>query len=206
MDLPISIIAILISAGTAWFTIFHRGTVKMSRPNFFALIPEDSPFGGWLKFFMRVLLFSTGKRGRVIERIYLNFKHDQQTFQFHYWMYGQAEQLVIGSGVFVGSDGVGANHHFVPTSSLSSQAITAGLYEVEIHAHLLGDKRPILLHTIHFELNEEEAAAIRTSKDKAVFFTWDEESQKYKSRIDRRRSKGHARSVSGSGEGPFSWE
>ena len=166
----------------------------MTRPHFFALIPEDSPFDGWLKFFMRVLLFSTGIRGRVIESMCLTLKHNGKSFPFHYWMFGGTEQLVIGSGVFVGHEGIGANHHFVPTSALSANDLTPGSYEVEIHASLLGSKNPLLLQSIRFELGEEEVSALRTSKEKAVFFLWDEETGKYKSRIDTRKSKSRASS------------
>ncbi len=206
LELAISILALLVSAGTVWITVFHRGTVKMSRPHFFALIPEDGPFGGWIKFFMRVLVFSTGQRGRVIENIYVNIKHNGKTLPFHYWMYGESEKITIGSGVFVGHEGLAANHHFVPIGEVGSNDFAAGTYEVEVYASLLGDRSPIRLSSLQFNLSEDEVSAIRTSKDKAVFFTWDKDAEIYRSRIDVRESKGRAFSVSGSGNGPFSWE
>jgi hypothetical protein len=200
----ISIIAILISISTAYFNIFHRGTVKMIRPQFFALLPEESPFGGCLKFFVRTLLFSTGKRGRVIESIFLDLKQDGKTISFHYWMYGELEQLKIGSGLFVGPDGIAANHHFVPTNTLSVRDFSPGKYEMVIRAVLLGDGSPIVLGNVFFELGNEEVSALTISKDKAIFFVWDIENKKYKTRIDVRHSKSRSVSVSGSGHGFFS--
>lgn len=206
IELVISIVALLISAVTGWLTLFHKGTVKMSRPHFFALTPEDGPFGGWIKFFMRVLVFSSGQRGRVIESIFVNIRHNGKVLPFHYWMYGESEKLAIGSGVFVGHEGLAANHHFVPVGEVSANDFSAGAYDVDVYASLLGDRSPIKLSSLQFNLSEEEVSAIRTSKDKAVFFTWDQGAKVYKSRIDVRKSKGRAFSVSGSGNGPFSWE
>ena len=206
MEAVLSILAIVISVLSSWFTIFHRGTVKMTQPHFFALLPEDSPFGGWLKFFVRTLVFSIGQRGRVIESMYVIFKHNNHSIPFHYWMYGATAELEICSGLFVGHEGVGANHHFVPTGSLSRDDLSPGQYEVEIMASLLGDRKPIRLQHFQFNLGEEEATALKNGKDKAVFFVWDRDSKKYKSRIDQRPSKGRSHSVSGSGHGPFAWE
>lgn len=61
---------------------------------------------------------------------------------------------------------------------------------MKLSATLLGDRAPIQLFDLQFELSNEEAAALRTTKDKAVFFTWDYKKQAYQSRIDTRKSKG----------------
>jgi hypothetical protein len=206
VELAISILALIVSIATVWITVFHRGTIKMSRPQFFALIPEDGPFGSWIKFFMRVLLFSTGQRGRVIESMYVTLNQNGNSLPFHYWMYGDTDRLAIGSGVFVGHEGLAANHHFVPVGTVSSNDIVAGTYHAEVHANLLGDRTPTRLFDLKFVLSEDEVSALRTSKDKAIFFTWDKSERVYKSRIDVRKPKGRSFSVSGSGHGPFSWE
>ncbi len=205
-ELIISILAFLVSVITLWLTYFHRGTVKMTRPQFFALIPEDSPFDGWIKFFMRGLVFSTGQRGRIIEKMYVILKHKDKALPFHYWMYGDTDRLAIGSGIFVDHEGLAANHHFAPTGTVSAHDFTSGKFIVEVNAQLLGDGAAIRLFDFEFVISEEEVSAIRTSKDRAVYFTWDEEKKAYKSRIDVRKSKGRSHSVSGSGGGNFSWE
>jgi hypothetical protein len=197
-------VALLVSIGTAWFNIFHRGTIKMARPHFFALLPEDSLFGGWLKFFIRTLVFSTGKRGRVIETIYLDLKHDGKTFPFYYWMYGETDNLKIGSGIFVGPEGISANFHFVPTSPLSINDLSPGKYELSIRATLLGNKRSIDLGNISFELGAEEVSIFGKNKNKAIYYVWDIKTKKYRSRIDTRQPKSRSSSVMGSGNGLFS--
>lgn len=187
IELVISGLALIVSVGSVWITVFHRGTVKMTRPQFFALLPENGPFGSWIKFFTRVLVFSTGQRGRVIENLYVTIHHNNKELPFHYWMYGETDKLTIGSGVFVGHQGLAANHHFVPTTPVSSNDFTAGSYKLEISTLLLGDRWPIQLFEIQFNLNDEEVAAIRNSKDHAIFFIWDKNNNVYKSRIDTRK-------------------
>jgi len=206
MEIIISILALIISAITAWLAIMHRGTVKITRPHFFALLPENSPFGGQIKLFMRVLVFSTSQRGRVIESMTVTLKCEGKSFPLNYWMYGEANKLTIGSGVFVGHEGISVNHHFVPTNALSANDFISGHYIADIYAHLLGDNSPIKLFKLEFELSENEISTIRTSNDKAIYFTWDQELNKYKSHIDSRPSQGRVFSVSGSGAGPFPWE
>ena len=118
MEAVLSILAIVISVLSSWFTIFHRGTVKMTQPHFFALLPEDSPFGGWLKFFVRTLVFSIGQRGRVIESMYVIFKHNNR-IPFHYWMYGATAELEIGSDSLSDMK-ASVQIIFVPTGSLAA--------------------------------------------------------------------------------------
>ena len=62
----ISIIALVVSLFTAWFTIFRRGSVRSTHPSFVAFRYDflDKPFA-LAKIFLRTLLFSTGKRGPI---------------------------------------------------------------------------------------------------------------------------------------------
>jgi hypothetical protein len=59
---------------------------------------------------------------------------------------------------------------------------------------------------ISFELSNDEASALNESDDSAVMFLWDAEAGQYKSRIDKRPSRGRSHSVSGAGSGKFEWE
>lgn len=188
-ELLISILALVISILTAWFSLFHRGSLKMSRPAFLAFVVEDVPFGGWLKIFIRSLLFSTGSKGHVVESIILTLKHNNEIYPFHYWMYGDKEELEIGSGLFVEPTGVAANHHFTPTQGIGSKSLTVGQYEIDIHANILGDNKKHLLQSIKFNLGSDEVDAITKSKHVAVYLRWDLETQSYKTFIDNKRDK-----------------
>ena len=167
-SIVVSSLAFLTSICTAWFTIFHRGTVKISRPSIFALLPSDSGIRS-PKVFFRTLLFSTGKRGRVIENMFARVNNGKFTKSFMYWAHGEREALVPGSGLFVGSDGIQANHHFMLTESAGSYKFESGSYQVEILGSLIG-KKPKLLHKISFELSREAASALNETDDSAVMY------------------------------------
>jgi hypothetical protein len=65
----VSIIALAVSLFTAWYTILRRGSVRSMHPSFIAFRYDfiDKPVAQ-AKVFLRTLLFSTGKRGLVIEK------------------------------------------------------------------------------------------------------------------------------------------
>lgn len=77
---------------------------------------QDTPRAGdqpaLPKVYLRTLLFSTSKRGRVIECMWVALSRNETRQNFNVWVYGD-EKLVRGSGLFVGEAGVEANHHFL---------------------------------------------------------------------------------------------
>lgn len=65
----VSAVSLLVSVMVAWLTLFRHGGLYMTRPVQIASVFEnDKP-----KVFPRTLLYSTGKRGYVIEGLYVNF-------------------------------------------------------------------------------------------------------------------------------------
>ena len=64
------------------------------------------------KGFLRTLLFSSSKRGRIIESIYVTLQCDDISQDFTIWT-RERNQLARGSGLFVGETEVEANHHFL---------------------------------------------------------------------------------------------
>ncbi|MHA7871490.1 MAG: hypothetical protein ACX939_03980, partial [Hyphococcus sp.] len=70
----ISAIALAVSAFTAWYTLFRRGALKMTQPTIVFFGPDVSRHSEKTpppKVFLRTLLFSTGKRGRMIESMHV---------------------------------------------------------------------------------------------------------------------------------------
>ena len=110
----ISITALVVSLFTAWLTIFRRGSVRSTHPSFVAIRYDflNKPFT-LAKVFLRTLLFSTGKRGLVIENLFLRVREGERSEEFSFWGYGDKD-LVRGSGIFVPETGVVTNHHFNP--------------------------------------------------------------------------------------------
>ncbi len=80
--------------------------------------PRDGSASPTPKIYLRSLLFSTSKRGRVIECVFVALSRNETRQNFNVWVYGD-EKLVHGSGLFVGETGVEAN----PTFSLHGTGV-----------------------------------------------------------------------------------
>ena len=145
ISISISAFALGISSITAWLTLFRRGTVKMTQPTTIYFGPDapranepSSP-----KVYLRTLLFSTSKRGRVIECMYVALSRNETRQNFNIWVYGD-DRLVRGSGLFVGETGVEANHHFLTPRDGNSFRFTEGHYTLDVFVRLLGDSEHLL--------------------------------------------------------------
>ena len=116
LSLAISVLSLAVSSVTAWLTLFRRGTVKISQPTVIFFGPDGSHSRGdktASKIYLRTLLFSTSKRGRVVESMHVALSRNKSHQNFNIWVYGEREKLVRGSGLFVGETGIAANHHFL---------------------------------------------------------------------------------------------
>jgi integrase/recombinase XerD len=119
----ISVVSLLLSLTVAWLTLFRRGNLGMTQPMLIGFLYEnDQP-----KIFFRAMLYATGKRGHIIEALYLKVRRGESTQTFNFWMYGETKDLKIGSGLRVGEDGASFNHHFLPPKDVSSFAFLAGV-------------------------------------------------------------------------------
>jgi hypothetical protein len=129
LSITISALALGVSSVTAWLTLFRRGTVKMTQPTVIYFGP-DAPRSRNVppppKVYLRTLLFSTSKRGRVIESMHVTLSRNETRQNFNIWVYGD-ERLVRGSGLFVGETGVEANHHFLTPKDGASFRFVGGL-------------------------------------------------------------------------------
>src|SRR5712691_8053332 len=157
ISVAISVLALCISALTAWLTLFRRGTVKMTQPTVIFFGPDnprsrDEP--PLPKVFLRTLLFATSKRGCVVESMHVALFRNESQQNFNIWVYGD-ERLVRGSGLFVGETGVAANHHFLTPRDGSGFRFTEGRYRLEVFAHLLGDKVKIRFFSQTLEISAE---------------------------------------------------
>ncbi len=183
----VSIIALAISATTAWLTLFRRGTVRMTQPTVIFFGPDsprsrdDAPSP---KIYLRSLLFSTSKRGRVIESMHVALSRNETHQNFNIWVYGD-EKLVRGSGLFVGETGVSANHHFLTPKDGTSFQFTEGTYRVEVFAHLLGDRNKKLLFAQTLEIKRDVAVALE-EPGTGVYFDWGPDSSRYLTHVEKR--------------------
>jgi hypothetical protein len=95
----ISVLALTVSATIAWFTIFRRGNVKMTRPSFIAFSYDAGPGKVPIaKIFFRTLLYSTGKRGHAIENMFLVVHRGLEKQTFDIWGHGEDKSYPVAAG------------------------------------------------------------------------------------------------------------
>lgn len=188
IPVTVSVLALAISATTAWLTLFRRGTVKMTQPTviFFGPDTPRHPSESSLpKVFLRTLLFSTSKRGRVIESMFARLTRDDETAQlFDIWVYGD-QKLVRGSGLFVGETGIAANHHFLSPRDGQTTPFLGGQYRLNVYANLLGDRENTLLLSQVLEITPEAAEALK-DPSVGVYFDWQSYGSCYRIHIDKK--------------------
>jgi hypothetical protein len=187
LSITISVLALVVSSLTAWLTLFHRGTVKMTQPTVIYFGPDVLDAHNRVappKVFLRTLLFSTARRGRIIESMHVTLSRNETHQNFNIWVYGN-ERLVRGSGLFVGEAGVEANHHFLPPKDGTSFTFVEGRYRLDVFARILGDQRQTKLFSQMLELSSELAASL-ASPNSGVYFDWGPDSSRYLPHVDVR--------------------
>lgn len=183
ISITISVLAFAISSLTAWLTLLRRGTVKATRPTV-VFFGHDTAGYGPPKVFLRTLLYSTAKRGRVIQSMHATLSRGEACQTFNIWVYGDKE-LLRGSGLFVGETGVAANHHFMIPKNTNRFEFIKGVYRLDIFAELVGDKGPIRLLTQLLEVTAELAADLE-DRLAGLYFDWEPDSKRYAPHIDKR--------------------
>lgn len=180
LSLLVSVAALVVSVTTAWLTLCRRGALKMTRPAvvYFGAdgplkIGEDAP----KKVHLRSLLYSTGKRGCVVESMFVTLRRGESSQTFNIWVYGE-DKLSRGSGLFVGETGVVCNHHFLLPADGTQFQFLSGEYQVDIFASLVGSDAPRRLYSIKLNLLEAIAQQLLIPENGA-YFDWGSESQQY---------------------------
>jgi hypothetical protein len=187
----ISLAALVVSLVTAWFTLFRRGTVKSTNPSFIAVrydfVGKNLPQA---KIFLRCLLYSTGKRGQVIEALFLRVREGDRKEDFAFWGYGDKD-LVRGSGLYVPESGLATNHHFNPIQTGAGFLFSGGTYELELAAKLVGREAFVSLWHTSIQM-PPEAFANSIQRDTAVFFSWSPQDGGYLPSVESRAGPIHA--------------
>ncbi|MCY0389925.1 hypothetical protein OVY01_22560 [Robbsia sp. Bb-Pol-6] len=189
VSLTVSVLALAVSATTAWLTLFRRGTVRMTPPTVIYFGP-DAPRPGRAtqlpKVYLRTLLFATSKRGRIVESMHVELHCNETHQSFNIWVHGD-QKLVRGSGLYVGETGIGAEHHFLTPDDDNNFQYVAGKYRLEVFAHLLGDEQSKLLFSQDLEITTEIADALK-KKQAGVYFDRGARSKAYIPHLDSREA------------------
>lgn len=132
------------------------------------------------KIFLRTLLYATGKRGYVIEGLYLKIKHAGATNTFGFWSYGDRNNLMVTGGLRVTEEGEAHDHHFQQINEQS--AFDQGDYEIAVYARIVNRRSAKQLSTFKIVLSEEEATTLRVRR--GVLFTLNPETAIYHASFD----------------------
>jgi hypothetical protein len=183
----VAFISLGISAITAWLTLLQKGELRMTRPTLLCFVPYSSD--GVPKLFFRTLLYSTSKRGQIIEDMFVILRNADTSQNFTIWAYGDASiGLVRGSGLKVGEEGIAVNHHFLLPNDGSTYKFLTGEYVVEIYASLV-NKQPNLLHTTQVSVSTNDAEQLNEPNN-VIFFDWRPDARLYVSHIDAQPMRG----------------
>ena len=181
----VSVAALVISLFTLWFTAFRRGTICSTHPSFIAFrydfVGKEVPQA---KIFFRALLFSTSKRGQVVESLWLRVSEGSRRAEFSFWGLGDKD-LMRGSCLFVPETGIATNHHFNPIDSEVLFPFSGGSYSVELVAKIVGESRSQSLWTVTVEMPEDVWGS-RIDRETAVFYSWSAEQLCYVMSIEKR--------------------
>lgn len=187
----VSVVALVVSLFTAWFTILRRGRIRSTHPSFVAFrydfIGKPIPQA---KVFLRTLLFSTGKRGHVVESLFLRIREGSRQAEFSFWGYGDKD-LVRGSGLFVPETGVATNHHFNPLDTETMFLFSQGTYSVELVAKLLGREHLVSLCNIVLDVPTAVFSS-SIARETVIFFNWSPAQRHYVASVEKRSGSVHA--------------
>jgi hypothetical protein len=175
MEMTIAIISLVLSIITLWLTYLHRGTIKMTQPTTIFFGPDDQKSS---KVYLRTLLFSTSQTGQVIESMHVKLYRGESVQTFNIWVHGERVEIVRGSGLYVGKEGVAHNHHFLLPKDGSVYEFLAGKYKLEVYASILNRTPPKKVFSIELEISDTNAAKLKDGRS-GVYFDWGPESNKY---------------------------
>ncbi len=155
----------------------------MTQPTLLCL-RRDQP-SGVPKLFLRTLLYATASKGRVVESMFLRVHHPYGTYTFDFWGHTESGKLTLGSGLFVGSTGVAADHHFNPRHDAHQFIFASGEYRVEIFAALVGQTAPKRLMEVTFLVDGQQSAELIQLFDVQLWLFWNAEKRSYYGQINR---------------------
>jgi hypothetical protein len=181
----ISILALVVSGTTLWFSHLRRGKLMMTRPTVVFFGP-DGGHKGISKVFLRTLLYSTGKRGIVLENLFIRLRRGETQQNFNVWVYGE-ENLARGSGLYVGQEGIATNHHFLTPTDIRGFDFAAGNYQIEVFGKIVGKTDASHLSTIELSIDPNEAELLR-KPDHGIYFDWGPDAGQYQKKIEARRN------------------
>jgi hypothetical protein len=183
----VSIGALAVSLFTMWATLFRRGRLYMTQPTTIFFGPDGPTFDGSRKIYLRSLMYSTGKRGVVIENMFVELSRSETNNSFPIWVLGE-DKLARGSGLYVGEQGAVANHHFLQGRDADRWSLKAGDYNLRVYAQIIGEKTTKLLFETSLSIDLDQSKELE-QPNTGIYFDWGPKSRSYFSHTDKRDPK-----------------
>ena len=182
----ISCLALTISSVTAWITFFRKGKLVMTQPTVIFFGPDGSNFeSAKNKIYLRMLLYSTAKRGQVLESLHVSLQRNESKQNFNIWVYDDKGSLKRGSGLFVPQEGVTSDHHFLLPKDGANFKFLSGSYKLVVFVKMVGNQKSKELAVINLKISESQAASL-TEANTGIFFDWGPDQQAYHAHIDKK--------------------
>lgn len=190
ISLGIAAVSLLLSLFTLWITTLRRGTIAMTRPTVVFFGPDDGGRGG-PKVYFRTLLYSTSRRGQVIESLWVRLHRGGSVQGFNIWVYQEKNAaLKRGSGLKIGYEGLTCTNHFLLPKDGNQFEFLSGIYRLEIYAALVNRKNPLRLFELTLNLSPEQTEAMK-KQGVGVYFDWEPDARSYHSHVDLPRDGGY---------------
>lgn len=189
ISLIFSCLALLVSVTTAWLTLFRKGRLFMTQPTIVFFGPDGSRFDSQKnKVYLRTLLYSTAKKGQIIESLYITLHRNESKQNFNIWVYGEKGDLKRGSGLFVPYEGITYDHHFLLPEDGANFPFLSGSYRLVVFAKLVGKTVVEQLFSINLNISESQAIKL-TEPNTGVYFDWGSDQQSYHSHTNTKPDK-----------------
>ncbi|MFZ1076937.1 MAG: hypothetical protein WAN47_05865 [Nitrosotalea sp.] len=169
----------VISMVALYLTYFQRGNLKLTRPT--ALFFTRDGYDGQFKIVVTALLYSTAKRGQVVESMFVKVIRDGSVATFGEWIYFEGNKVHLG-GVKIGEEGRTLFDHFLLSGETDGFSFTSGKHLLEIYASLVGARTPVRLFQTEFVLDAETCEAIRPH-GAGFALLWSADTQSYRIQI-----------------------
>ena len=184
ISLILSCLALLVSATTAWLTLFRKGKLVMTQPTVVFFGPDGSRFDSAKnKVYLRALLYSTAKKGQVIESLHIALHRNESKQNFNIWVYGDKGNLKRGSGLFIPQEGVTYDHHFLLPEDGANFQFLAGSYSLVVFAKMVGNASLKQLSSVKLNISESQVEEL-IERNTGIYFDWGPDQQSYHSHID----------------------
>jgi hypothetical protein len=177
ISITVAALSLVISVFTLWKTYLDKGALRMTQPTTIFFGPDGKDTSS-SKVFLRTLLFSTSEKGQVIESMHVRLSRGESVQTFNIWIYGEKNQLVRGSGLYVGKEGVTYNHHFLLPKDGMTYEFVKGKYRLEVYASILNKKVPHKMFTVTLEVDDNQAAKLKEGRA-GLYYDWGPESGNY---------------------------